>query len=162
MFRKKSKKQKWSGGDGSEGWVVRTLRAFTYAQYMSSWESEGDEFFSPETTNCILITGNMIQIHSLTGPQVQLDSLRWWCEESICMQSGICELLPSTVCPQLVQSAFISKEIGSAFPLLRSLGAIMAWSSCVQYHSLPNTFQTHLKQTADHYHWLLIVVNHES
>lgn len=46
MFRKKSKKQKWSGGDGSEGWVVRTLRAFTYAQYMSSWESEGDEFFS--------------------------------------------------------------------------------------------------------------------
>ena len=67
MFRKKSKKQKWSGGDGSEGWVVRTLRAFTYAQYTSSWESEGDEFFSPETTNCILITGNMIQIHSLTG-----------------------------------------------------------------------------------------------
>ena len=46
MFRKKSKKQKWSGGDGSEGWVVGTLRAFTYAQYMSSWESEGDEFFS--------------------------------------------------------------------------------------------------------------------
>ena len=33
MFRKKSKKQKWSGGDGSEGWVVRTLRAFTYGQY---------------------------------------------------------------------------------------------------------------------------------
>ena len=83
----------------------------------------------------------------------------WWID---LYESGICELLPSTVCPQLVQSAFFSKEIGSAFPLLHSLGAIMAWSSCVLYHSLPNTFQTHLKQTADHYHWLLIVVNHES
>ena len=76
------------------------------------------------------------------------------------MQSDICKLLPSTVFPQLVQSAFFLRESGSAFPPIHLLGAIMAWSFCVQYHSLPNTSQTHLKQTADHCHWLLIVVNH--
>ena len=46
MFRRKSKKQKWSGGDGSEGWVVRTFRAFRYGQYMSSWEVKVMNFSS--------------------------------------------------------------------------------------------------------------------
>ena len=78
------------------------------------------------------------------------------------MLSDICKLLPSTVFPQLVQSTFFSTEIGSAFPLLHSLGAIMAWSSCVQYHNLPNTSKTHLKQTADRCHWLLIMLTHGS
>ena len=64
--------------------------------------------------------------------------------------------------PSACAICILFKRDRFAFPLLHSLGAIMAWSSCVLYHSLPNTFQTHLKQTADHYHWLLIVVNHES
>ena len=78
------------------------------------------------------------------------------------MLSSICQLLPSTVCPRLARSASFSKEIASAFPLRHLLGTIVAWSSCARYHSPPNIFRTHLKQTVAHCHWLLTVVNYES
>ena len=94
--------------------------------------------------------------------EVLLHSLRWWCDESVCMLSSNCELLSSTFCLQLARSASFSKEVDSTFPPRRVLGAIIACSSWVRYHSLSSIFQTHLRRTTAHCHWLLIVVNHES
>ena len=132
-----------SYGSGANG--VDNLFCFSC---LSSTLSPGTRF---EYSVCLFLSSQLLlsflrlclSLHSLHGlhgiqvtwsgfffqTEVLLHSLRWWCDESVCMLSSNCELLSSTFCLQLARSASFSKEIDSTFPPRRVLGAIIACSS---------------------------------
>ena len=101
-----------SGGNGVDNLFCRscfnrTLSPGTRSEYSACLFSSAYNLAFALSFRCLCLALHLL--HYLRGIQVtwsgfsfqtgvQLDSRRWWCEESICMQSGICELLPSSAC----------------------------------------------------------------